>query len=133
MPGSVANADPSTVMPATLCRAFTRLREYPVIENTYKGGESQRDRLADTSRAGWKLTKRLTPTALGTLRTFFEARHGAQEAFYFYDPNETSPRYTSDPTGFETVGRYTVRFEGAWQQAATPGRLDVALTLIELA
>lgn len=35
--------------------------------------------------------------------------------------------------GASTVGRYTVRFNGDWQQSSTPGRSDVALELIELA
>jgi len=134
MPGSVANAAPSTVMPATLSRGFTRIREYPVLENNYKGGESQRAKLADTSRSGWRLSKRLAPTALATLRSFYEARHGGHQPFYFYDPWETDPLFSWDPTGVDTVGRYTVRFEGGWEQAVTPGRVDVpSLQLVELA
>jgi hypothetical protein len=42
VPGSVQNAAPIAVLPQTLSRAFTHVREYPVIENEYRNGESQR-------------------------------------------------------------------------------------------
>jgi hypothetical protein len=48
MPGSVANAAPTTVMPNSLSRAFAHTREYPVIDN--ENGESQRSAQATTSR-----------------------------------------------------------------------------------
>jgi hypothetical protein len=50
MPGSVANAVPTTVLPNSLSRAFTHTREYPVIDNEYRNGESQRSAQAATSR-----------------------------------------------------------------------------------
>ena len=42
MPGSVANAAPATVLPNSLCRAFVNTREFPVIDNEYRNGESRR-------------------------------------------------------------------------------------------
>lgn len=33
MPGSVQNAAPLTVLPASLSRAFVHEREYPVLDN----------------------------------------------------------------------------------------------------
>lgn len=134
MPGSVANAAPATVMPWSLSRAFVRSQEYPVLADEYKNGESDRSRLADTSRKSWRLTKRLTAAALEELRLFYYARNGAREPFYFYDPWDELPKFGGyDPTGVETTGRYTVRFEGAWDQAMGIVRGDVQLALVELA
>jgi hypothetical protein len=133
MPGSVANAAATTVMPHSLSRAFTHTREYPVIENEYRNGESQRSAQASTSRKKWTLTKRLTPAQLAALRTFYEARNGSLEPFYFYDPYETNPRFSYDPTGVAQNGRYVVRFNSDWSQSVTPGRSDVQIELIELA
>jgi hypothetical protein len=131
MPGSVENAAPTTVLPWALCRAFSHSREYAVLDNEYKNGESQRCKLVETSRKSWELSRRLTPTLLATLRAFFDARKGPQEPFFFYDPWDSG--FTYDPTGVQTLGRYTVRFEGSWSQAAGIGRTDVDLALVELA
>jgi hypothetical protein len=133
MPGNVENAAPASVLPQSLCRTFVHQRTYPVIENEYKNGESQRSVLAVSSRRQWRQAKRLTPTALIELRNFFDARNGATEPFYFYDPYETNPAFSHDPTGVATVGRYIVRFNGDWQQSNGPGRSDVSIDLIELA
>jgi hypothetical protein len=133
MPGSVENAVPTTVFPHSLCRAFTHAREYVVLENEYANGESQRSTLAATSRKRWRLGKRLTPALLQQLRDFYDARHGPQEPFYFYDPWDTSPKFSYDPTGQSTTGRYTVRFEGTWEQMAGIGRADCGITLAEVA
>ena len=133
MPGSVPNAAPATVLPQSLSRVFVHSREYPVQVNEYRNGESQRGRLADTSRKHWRLRKRLAPADLQALRDFYDARKGPQEPFYFYDPWETVPKFSYDPTGMATQGRYTVRFEGAWQQSAGLARIDVEIELVELA
>jgi phage-related protein len=130
MPGSVLNAAPATVLPQSLCRTFVHERVYPLIEND---GESQRTVLATNSRRRWRLAKRLTPAALHTLRDFFDARNGATEPFYFYDPYDTNPKFSYDPTGVVTVGRYTVRFNGDWQQSSGLGRSNVQIELLELA
>ncbi|MCC6363024.1 MAG: hypothetical protein IT165_05835 [Bryobacterales bacterium] len=133
MPGSVQNATPVTVLPHSLSRAFVHEREYPVVENEYRDGESQRFVQASNSRKRWRLAKRLTPVQLGALRDFYDARKGATEPFYFYDPYETSPKFSSDPTGQAVAGRYTVRFVGEWSQSVSLGRADVNIELIELA
>ena len=73
MPGSVANAAPATVLPQSLCRAFAHERSYPLIENEYKNGESQRSVLAANSRRRWRQAKRLTPAVLVALRNFIDA------------------------------------------------------------
>jgi hypothetical protein len=133
MPGSISNAAPSTVMPWSLCKAFVRSMEFPVLDNEYKNGESQRSRLADTSRKTWKLSMRLTPTLLGQLRDFWDARNGPHQPFYFYDPFETSPEFSYDPTGTSLYGRYPVRFDGAWSQTVGLARIDVEISLVQLA
>jgi phage-related protein len=132
MPGSVQNAVPTNVLPQSLCRSFAHEREYPLIENEYRNGESQRSTQAATSRKRWRLTKRLTPAALQALRDFYDARRGPAEPFYFYDPYETSPKFSCDPTGQAIAGRYTVRFNSEWQQSCGPGRSDVQLELVEV-
>jgi len=130
MPGSVANAAPSEVLPHSLCRAFARSQEYAVLDNEYRNGESQRSALVATSRKRWRQAKRLAPGALEDLRDFYDARHGPQEPFYFYDPYETSPKFTPNPSG--SVGRYTVRFEGGFDQNIGLGRADVEIQLVEI-
>jgi phage-related protein len=133
MPGSVQNAAPATVLPGSLCRQFVHRREYPVIESEYRHGESQRSVLATNSRKRWQLAKRLTAAQLEALRDFYEARHGPAEPFYFYDPYETNPKFSYDPSGQATEGRYPVRFEGTWEQAAGMGLIEVTIELVELA
>ena len=133
MPGSIQNAAPATVLPQSLCAAFVHERAYPLIENEYRNGESQRAVQASTSRKRWRLAKRLTAAALQTLRDFYDAQNGPHEAFYYYDPYDTSPRFSSDPSGERTAGRYTVRFNGGWHQSAGPGRSDVQIELVEVA
>jgi len=131
MPGNVANAVATETMPWSLCRAFVHAREYLIAQNEYRNGESQRDLLVDTSRKHWILAKRLAPAQLEELRDFYEARGGPLEAFYFYDPWETDPKFDSTPSG--GAGRYLVRFAGPWEQSAGAGRADANLLLIELA
>ncbi len=133
MPGSIQNAPPATVLPASLSRAFVREQSYPVLANDYRNGESQRLNETTTSRKRWRLAKRLTPMQLQALRDFYEARNGSVEAFYYYDPYETVPKFTSDPTGFSLNGRYTVRFDCGWSQSCALGRSDVEVELIEIA
>jgi hypothetical protein len=131
MPGSVSNAAPTTVLPWSLCLAFAHTREFAVLDNEYKNGESQRGKLVETSLKSWPLAKRLTPTLLATLRAFFDARKGSTEPFFFYDPWDSG--FTYDATGVQTLGRYTVRFEGTWNQTVGIGRADVDISLVELA
>jgi phage-related protein len=120
-------------MPWSLSTAFVRSQEYPVLENEYRNGESQRSVRASSSRKRWRLSKRLTPAQLQALRDFYEARKGPQEPFYFYDPWETVPKFSYDPAGQATQGRYTVRFDGGWEQSAGIGLIEVSIELVELA
>ena len=133
MPGSVQNAAPATVLPQSLCRAFAHERVYPLVENEYRNGESQRSVEATNSRKRWRLAKRLTPALLAALRDFYDARKGPTEPFYFYDPYETNPKFSWDPTGAVVTGRYTVRFNTDWSQSVGLGSSDVEIELVELA
>ncbi|HOK47442.1 MAG TPA: DUF2460 domain-containing protein [Bryobacteraceae bacterium] len=133
MPDSIQNAVPTGVLPQSLCRAFVHTREYPVIDNEYRNGESQRSAQASTSRKRWRLAKRLTPAQLQALRAFYEARNGPAEPFYFYDPYETSPKFSYDPAGQATQGRYAVRFNCEWSQSVLSGRAEVEIELVEVA
>ena len=133
MPGSVLNAAPATVLQNSLCRSFVHEREYPALENEYRNGESQRTVQAANSRKRWRLAKRLTPAQLAALRDFYDARKGPIEPFYFYDPYETNPKFSHDPTGQAVAGRYSVRFAGEWSQTVSLGRADVSIELIEVA
>lgn len=120
-------------MPRSLCRAFAHSREYAILENQYRNGESQRSRQVETSRKRWQLAKRLTPAALAALRSFYDARGGPHEPFYFYDVFETFPKFSYDETGVSNEGRYTVRFEGNWEQAVGIARSDVpSVALVEI-
>ena len=133
MPGNVQNAAPATVLPHSLCRAFEHSREYPVIDNEYRNGESQRSVQATNSRKRWRLSKRLPPAQLQTLRDFYDARNGAHEPFYFYDPYETNPKFSWDASGQAAAGRHVVRFASDWSQSVGLGRSDVQIELVELA
>jgi hypothetical protein len=132
MPGSVQNAAPNTVLPFSLCRSFVHSREYPVQVNDYRNGESQRGRLAETSRKRWRLGKRLRVAELAALRDFYDARGGPQEPFWFYDFWETAPPFMYDPTGAAVEGRYAVRFEGGWQESVEMARVGVGIELVEV-
>jgi hypothetical protein len=133
MPGSVSLATPVMVLPGSFSRAFVHSREYPVQVNEYQNGESQRGRLADTSRKRWRLARQLAPAQLAALRDFYDARSGPQEPFYFYDPYEANPPFWHDPTGAATQGRCTVRFEGSWSQSAGLARSECEIELVEVA
>jgi hypothetical protein len=108
-------------------------RAYPLVENEYRNGESQRSVQATNSRKRWRLSKRLRPADLQALRDFYNVRQGSTEAFYFYDPYETSPKFSHDPTGQGVAGRHTVRFEGEWNQTVGVVRADLEIALVEVA
>jgi hypothetical protein len=121
------------VLPLSLSCTFVHTREYPVAVNEFVDGGAQRGLLAKSSRKRWRLAKRLRPAKMAELRPFYEARKGPHEVFYFYDPYETNPRFSYDPTGAAVQGRYTVRFQGGWRQAMNLGRGDVEIQLVEVA
>lgn len=131
MPGSVRNASPVGVLPFSLCTQLVESREWPVRSAEYHDGTVDRMALVSSPRRSWKLSKRLAPAALVALRNYLAA-HPA-DAFYIYAMKETSPPFTWDGTGAATVGRYTVRVEGDWNQATYIPRADCAAEFIEIA
>jgi hypothetical protein len=66
-------------MPASLCTAFTELREHAQLQNQYHDGTVQRSQLAQTSRRTFRLGKRLSASLLSAVTTIPQAttRRGA--------------------------------------------------------
>ena len=129
MPGNVQQANPSTVLPYSLCSAFSETRQLATrLSGPYSDGRDQRAALATTSRKLWRLGKRLTLPEWTALRNFFLARKGSVEPFWFYPV-----KAEHDPTGISSIGRFTVRFEGALSETYSMSRSDVGLRLVEIA
>jgi hypothetical protein len=133
MPGSVAAAAPALVLPFSLCKSYRQSRTWEVRVNEYPDGSSQRFSLVTTSRKRWVRSVRIAGGALLTMRAFYEARRGWLEPFYFYDLWETTVKFTWDPSGVATTGRYTVRFASPWEQTTDWCRSDVGMELVEIA
>ena len=138
MPGNIQYAVPSGVMPASLCTAFTELREYAQLQNQYRDGTIQRSQFAQTSRRTFRLSKRLSASVLSALYNFWVSQKGGLTPFAFYNPFEvTSGQQIGsnyDPTGNSTQGRVTVVFRSPWAQATDLARSNVqGLELVEVA
>ena len=138
MPGNLTQSEPSGVMPASLCTAFTELREYAQLQNQFHDGTVQRSQLAQTSRRSFRLNKRLNASALSALYNFWVSQDGGLTPFSFYDPfdvgvgQQIGSNY--DPTGANTQGRVTVVFRGNWAQSTDLARTNLqGLELIEVA
>src|SRR5580692_6148881 len=122
MPGNLIGSTPNGVMPASLCTAFTELREYAQLQNQYHDGTIQRSQLAQTSRRTFRLSKRLTASLLSALYSFWDSQNGSMTPFAFYDP-----------IGNNTQGRLTVVFRGNWAQATDVSRTNLqGIELIEV-
>lgn len=126
MPGVIANASPSTVMPQTLLMSFSESRDYETLQNTFHDGTRQIGQLALASRKTFKLTSRLTTAQLNAFRTFWSSLNGGLSPFYYYNPYEGSPVGSNyDATGVSTTGRYTVVFRGDWSQSVDMQRTNI--------
>lgn len=123
MPGNVIAATPTDVMPANLARAFHEEMHIEADLNLYPDGSSDRNPLALNNRRYFTMQQTLVPTDWQQLRTFYFAHQG--KPFYFYNPRETVPPFTIDPTGQNTVGRYTVAFDGQWSETYNCERAQV--------
>ncbi len=128
MPGNVAAASPSTVMPEVLARSFVAASEFLIDVNEYADSSVQTKAITTTSRKTWRLAAVMDATLLGTMRTFWEARRNG-EPFWFYFWREGA----HDPTGLSTVGRYAAVFVGGWNEVTTLGRSIVELMIQEVA
>lgn len=139
MPGNLTIAVPTEVLPASLCTAFTEARTYEQLQGSYHDGTIQRSQLAQSSRKTFKLSKRLTASAVATLYNFVVDMQGALMPFYFYNPFEVAsgqqPGSNYDPTGSNTQGRYVVHFVGnTWSQSSDVCRTNVSgIQLAEVA
>ena len=135
MPGSVSNAVAVGVLPASLCTLFTEKRHWQSRVNEYHDGARQSMAVVSTSRRAWSLRRRLAAAVIATLWTFWTGNQNT--AFYFYDPFEPASGQAVgsnyDATGVSTQGRYTVRFNGDWNQSTYIPRADCTLELIEVA
>jgi hypothetical protein len=138
MPGNLLPAAPNGVMPASLCTAFSEVREYAQLQNQYHDGTIHRSQLAQTSRRTFRLSKRLGTVMLAALYNFWVSQNGGLAPFAFYDPfdvvagRQIGSNY--DPTGNNTQGRVTVVFRGNWAQSTELARSNVqALELVEVA
>jgi hypothetical protein len=112
MPNNITTPTPTVVMPAHLSRAFHEELHLEADLNMYPDGSSDRNALALNNRRYFTMQQTLLPADYYPLQQFYFTNLG--HAFYFYNPRETVPPFTADPTGANTVGRYTVTFDGAW-------------------
>jgi hypothetical protein len=86
MPGNLIGSTPNGVMPASLCTAFSELREYAQLQNQFHDGTIQRSQLAQTSRRTFHLSKRLSSSLLSALYSFWVSQNGGLTPFVFYNP-----------------------------------------------
>ena len=95
-------------MPASLCTAFTELREYAQLQNQYHDGTIQRSQLAQTSRRTFRLSKRLSASLLSALYSFWVSQNAGLTPFAFYNPFDVASGQqigsNYDPTGNEHAG-----------------------------
>src|SRR5450631_4244225 len=129
MPGNLTQSEPNSVLPASLCTAFTELREYAHLQNQFHDGTIQRSQLAQTSRRTFRLSKRLSSSLLSALYSFWVSQNGGLTPFVFYNPFDVASGQqigsNYDPTGSSTQGRVTVVFRGNWAQTTDIERTDV--------
>lgn len=123
MPGNIQNATSTGTLPWSLSASFTETREWPALVSEYKDGSSQRREQAGSARKTYQLTKRLTPAAMTTLRSFYLGH--LSQAFKVY---RSRADYDAQNANFTLM-----RFEGGWSEVSRPGRSDVAIQLVEAA
>ena len=109
MPGNVAVATPTTVLPKRLGGTFRESHEYITEEcGPYMDGAVQQTiHTPSAPRRSWDVAEQLSATLTAALHAFYLARKGPLTAFYFY-PNPDD----WDSDGSSETGRYTVRFDG---------------------
>jgi hypothetical protein len=137
MPGNLVQSAPNGVMPASLCTAFTELREYVQLQNQFHDGTIQLSQLAQTSRRTFWLSQRLTASLLSTLYNLWTSQNAGLNPFAFYNPFDVATGQqigsNHDPASNNTQGRVTVVFRGDWAQATHVGRTKVqGLELVEV-
>lgn len=142
MPGNLAAAAPSGVLPKALCTAFSESRVFPMLSASYHDPTIERSLIVDgvnqpASIRSWKQTRRLAASLVTALRSFFEGQNAGLTPFYFYNPLEPAAGHAIgsnwDGTGASTQGRHTVVFRGGWSQTVELARTNVPLELQEIA
>jgi hypothetical protein len=138
MPGNLVQGAPNGVMPASLCTAFTELRDYAQLQNQFHDGTIQRAQFAESSRRTFRLNMRLNASALATLYNFWLLQNGGLRPFAFYIPFDVAAGQqigsNYDPAGNNTQGRVTVVFRGNWAHSTDLARTNVqGLELVEVA
>jgi hypothetical protein len=130
MPNNVLPAAPTDVFPKMLSTAFSEEIRFEALSNNYPDGSSDRLPLTINSRKFFKQTSALTIPQWDALRTFYFGHICAP--FYFYYGRETVPPFSADPSGEDTVGRYTVVFDGGYSDSIGLGRSAVSFGLREV-
>jgi hypothetical protein len=131
MPSNLSPAAPQGVMPKQLAQAFTMEMRLELLSNVYPDGSSERTALAQNVRAYFHLTQAMNATDWHNMFNFYQAH--LITPFYFYNLRETVPMGSWDATGQDPVGRYTVVFDGAWGDVYQLPRMQVQLSLREVA
>ena len=131
MPNNLNPANPVDVMPKHLAQAFAMDERMEILMDVYPDGTSNRNALALNMRHYFRLSMGLMATDWTALRAFFNAHQG--KSFYFYNLRETVPPFSFDPSGQDTVGRYTVVFDGQWSDQYGVARTAVSLQMREVA
>ncbi len=129
MPGNVAAASPSGILPQTLCLSFMEERSFAELQSMMHDGTILRGQLVADSRRTFKLSKKLAPAALATLKTLWDS-NGNTIPISFYNPFEPisgQPIGSNyDASGASTQGRYTVVFGMAsWSQVTGLARTEI--------
>lgn len=128
MPGIVTQAIASTVLPYSLASEFVETFDWPIVENgPFPDGRYLRHKQGAASRRSWRLNRRLASSQFSDLLTFWAARRGPHQAFYFYPVQSQH-----DATGVATAGRFLVRFFGSLSVTYTIGRDTAEFGLIQL-
>ena len=122
----------------SLSTALTELREYAQLQNQYHDGTVQRSQLAQTSHRTFRLSKRLSASALAALYNFWVLQNGGLTPFAFYNPFDVVAGQkigtNFDAAGNNTQGRVTVVFRGNWSQATDVTRTNLqGLELVAVA
>jgi hypothetical protein len=130
MPGNLAPAQPTDVFPRIVASSFTEELRLEEISNAYPDGSSERQALALNPRHYFHLTEPLVLAEWQGLWDFYKTHKG--KPFYLYNPRETDPPFSYDPTGQDPTGRYTVVFDSGWSETTAMPRGQVGISLREV-
>jgi hypothetical protein len=131
MPGVIALAHPTTVLPFGLCSAYQRAKRWDTRESKdYPDGSSQRSVLVQSERSTWTLSRKLTFAQDAAMQAFYSGQRGPLIPFFFYDLYES--RFAYDPTGVQGIGRYIVRFDCPLSMVIGIARNSFDFTLVQV-